>query len=472
MLKCSENSTTQEMSLTSSQDATVEMVLANKIFLTNVPPSMSGAIKNALSLPDPSYHQALKRNPNAKFYLSKDIKYYEESRDKSVLAIGRGNYDRVVRYAAQHGQRLRITDKRSSRRSRLRSTIELREYQLGVPEEIVRKDGGIVRLDTGWGKSIAALKVAEILNERTLIIVPKLDLVHQFRGEFEKYFVSGSLGRIQGSNFEIGDITIATIQSLRNRIKNRELKGDEFGCVIVDECHLTVPKKSRAIIQHFSPKYLYGFTATDRRTDGQGEALEFIFGEKIADKSILRASPKVDIYANLSHIWVDEYPKMIDEMVKDYDRNNLICDIIKKEAAEGGKILILTKRIKHYEILNELLGETIRGITLESKLGTKERNNLFSKLRSGTIKFDCIFGTFSLLSTGIDFPILDTLVIAGDLKSDVLTEQSAGRILRLLEGKDPKIIDIWDKRNYILKRQGKLRQDFYVSQDWPLTYYN
>lgn len=476
MLKFADDSTNEEKPTTSSPTVLNVCRQKNRIFFLQPTPSLATRIKESQSLPDPAYYQALKRNPNAKFYLSKYVKYYQEDRGVGILAIGRGNWDRVKTLERRGRYKLRVEDRRIQRPllDKVKSSIRLRPYQVGTTDKLIAQSGGILRADTGAGKTIMALDLFARLRQRTLIVVPKLDLVNQFKDEFEKYIKGATLGIIQGQTTTIGDLTIATIQSLRRRIADGKVDPDEFGAMIVDECHLTVPQKSRAVIQYFNPYYLYGMTATARRTDEQGEAIGFMYGEILADIKVSRAKPEVEIITNTSHIFIDEYYRMIDAMVNDWERNNLICDIIEREVPKGRKILVLTKRINHYETIKQMLDD--RGVVhsksiikFASNLKKEKRDKVLSGLRSGDLDFSVMVGTFSLLSTGIDVPALDTLIVAGDLKSDVLTEQSAGRILRLLDGKDPKIIDIWDTNNYILKRQGKLRQEFYASQDWPLT---
>ena len=94
-----------------------------------------------------------------------------------------------------------------------------------------------------------------------------------------------------------------------------------------------------------------------------------------------------------------------------------------------------------------------------------------ASIRDGSLPFDCVVGTFSLLSAGTDFPSLDTLVFAGDVKSDILQEQSIGRVRRLFEGKkEPLIIDVQDSGNYVLARQAGERNKFYNAQGWAVTH--
>ena len=445
------------------------MQIAGQIHLRGVPPQMRASIKNYLKLINPTYQQAIRTNPRAKYVLSEYINYYEENKTTGDLCLPRGIEAKVRAYARRCKIQINEDDSRVRRplHKRLRTSIKLRPYQEGISSIALKRCSGIFRLAPGLGKTPLGIKVIEEIQQKTLIIVPKLDLLNQWVKELKK-FSGYKAGIIQGKNFEVKDITVATIQSLKNRIKDGLMLPDQFGCLIVDECHLFVPPKSRKAIQFFSPKHLYGLTGTCDRSDGQGTAIEWIFGEKLCDIDSKSLKPKVVIVLFTGHIWVQEYAQMIKEQVENEDRNALIVDTIKEEMKTGAKILVLTKRVKQYaQIAKQIDSDGI--IQFHASQKTQERNELLTGLREGTHPFKVIFGTFGLLSTGINIPILDTLVIAGDLKSEVLSTQSVGRILRIVDGKtECKIIDIFDKNNKILRRQGLLRQAFYKKNGWEI----
>jgi len=422
------------------------------------------------SLENPLYHQLLRMGKSQALYACpKQFKYYRYE-DAQHLSVFRGLAAWIEREALRRGIYLEQRHETFRPPVRLHSTIRLRNYQQGIPERIVEKDNGIIRLDTGFGKTIVALKVAELLQTKTLIIVPRSDLLEQFSDETIKYF-GFRPDRYGGAT----SIIVETIQTLQRKVKKNLLKHDEFGCVIVDECHLSVPAKSRSVIMSFAPKYLYGMTATPRREDGQGKAIEFLYGPIVVDQNMERKSPTVEIVQNGDRIDIAEYHEMIDLQTKDDGRNNLILKHLEIEITSGRKILVLAKRIEHWEKLKELLGSIVQPDVQKGLYGVsgsdkgRKRRDLYEGLRKGEIPFSVLFGTFSLLSTGFDLPSLDTLLIAGDLKSSILTQQSAGRILRLFEGKQsPKIIDIVDKNNAILNRQAKKREKFYRENAWPI----
>ncbi len=413
-------------------------------------------------------------NIKALYACPREFKYFEET-DSGYLIIPRGLYSRIISNFERERLLYEIVDQRSSPLSsnRLKHTdTKLLEYQISALKEILDNPygQGIIRIDTGWGKSILATKLVEALNIRTLIVVPRLNILKQFKQ------ICNNPGIIQGKEFSIKDITLATSQSLIRAINKGQLSRDRFGMCIYDECHLTVPRKTRVCVEYFCAKYRFGFTATARRTDGQGRAIEFLFGPIICDRKMERKQPKVKIIYSYGIYTSWDYHEIIDKQTKDEQRNKAIAEEIIKQVEEGHKVIVLTKRIIHHRdiesCINGFIDGSIRNIKivqLSSKDNSKSHNTQFDNLRSNPDSFDCILGTFSLLSTGIDIPSLDTLIIAGDLKSDILQEQSVGRILRLLQNKkDPLIIDFVDKNQPVLYRQYLTRKKFYKEQGWEI----
>jgi len=349
-------------------------------------------------------------------------------------------------------------------------TGELRPYQVGVVDEILKnRDSGIIKLGTGYGKTIIACEIIRKLNKTALIIVPRVSILNQFK-ETLKEFYDYEAGIIQGKSWDIKDITIASMATLKKREEQLKDITSKFSIIIADECHSYISEKGIKTIQSFNPRFLLGASATPRRTDEQGGAIFFTFGEILIDRELPQEKPVVHVVKSNVDIEVSiDYSEMIDDMINNAERNNLIFMLAGNELLNKRKILILTKRIAHYEkIKNWFPGKTIV-YTISSTTNAKERDKLLTKLRNNEKDFDVIMGTFSMLSTGVDIPKLDTLIVAGDLKSSVLVDQSAGRILRLFNKKNrPKIIDIDDNKNPMLHRQFLERKKFYKSNNWEI----
>ena len=317
--------------------------------------------------------------------------------------------------------------------------------------------------------TIIAIQLINLLRKNTLIILPRTNLLNQFKYEVKKYF-NYKAGIIQGNKWEVKPITLASSATL----KKRDLTSiqDYFGMVIFDECHTTISDKGIKLASSFNCKYLYGMSATPERTedDGRTRAVFFTFGDILINKELPQKKPLVE--SILTHIEIEpsyEYAEIIDKQIENQDRLDLVIRIIKDELLENRKILILTKRIAHYTTLAERLKDY--KVYSISSTGTaqekRHQTELLRKMREGECDFQVILGTYSMLSTGVDIPALDTLIFAGDIKASLLVKQSAGRIMRLFEGKqNPKVIDIVDNKSPILFNQFRKRLSFYKQSGW------
>lgn len=447
----------------------MKIKLGRVVDISNLTNDQLLIIKKGLSILNPTY-AVMKRQGNmrALYAIPEFIKYFKNTEDG--LEVGRGVLQRLLRNFPDQieGVETDIAVKKM-KPPEFKCGMSYRDYQVGVLDEILPRTEGIVRIDTGWGKSFVAMKLIEETQLKTLIIVPRLNLLSQFKSDIKTY-CGYDCGVINGPTFDVKNVTVATIQTLKKRDLSK-IKS-YFGMIIADECHTYISDKGIKVIQSFNPLRLYGMTATADRSDGQGEAIKFIFGDIIVDRKLPFSAPSVEVHRCLEEVWGDTYASIIDNQVENINRNKLIAWITTKEMATGRKILVLTKRTIHYDYLCKLLPASSKCYPIKSNLKAKEKatqDALLGRLREGGKEFDVILGTFGLLSTGINIPALDTIIFAGDLKSSVLATQSVGRILRLFQGKkSPKIIDIDDVKSGILHNQARLRRQFYKSNEWEI----
>jgi DNA repair protein RadD len=93
-------------------------------------------------------------------------------------------------------------------------------------------------LPTGAGKSLVIASIASQLDKPVLVLQPTKELLSQ---NYDKYLSYGNNAAIYSASKgikEIGEVTFATIGSI---YKKSELFQD-FGYLIIDECHLTSPQ--------------------------------------------------------------------------------------------------------------------------------------------------------------------------------------------------------------------------------------
>jgi superfamily II DNA or RNA helicase len=93
--------------------------------------------------------------------------------------------------------------------SSLKSDIKLRQYQQEALEAwFDAGKRGVIELPTGAGKTYIALKALENLNVSTLIVVPTLDLLDQWRRQLEVLFDS-EVGVVGGGEVELKPVTVS-----------------------------------------------------------------------------------------------------------------------------------------------------------------------------------------------------------------------------------------------------------------------
>ncbi len=158
-------------------------------------------------------------------------------------------------------------------------SVELRDYQKEALSRWLKDKKGVIILPTGAGKTFVALKAIESLNCSTLIVVPTLDLVDQWREQLTKFFKGDiEIGEYTGRAKTLKAITITTYDSA---YINAENLGNRFRFLIFDEVHHLPSEGYRHIAEMCASPYRMGLTATYEREDGLHFMLSRLVGGKV-----------------------------------------------------------------------------------------------------------------------------------------------------------------------------------------------
>lgn len=348
----------------------------------------------------------------------------------------------------------------------------LRDYQRNASQAAVRvfsqkrANNGLLILPTGAGKSLVIADIASKLDGPLLILQPSKEILEQNFAKLQSYgcwdasIYSASVGRK-----DINRITFATIGSVMNHM-------DEFmhfKNVMIDECH-KVNSKAGQYKQFIeaTERRVIGLTATPYRL------CSYMGGSTL--KFITRTRPRIftDVlyYCQVSDLLAKGYladlryfdcTKLDMSKVKanttgaDYDDKSLKLEYERigfkdqlssttirvlhpKNGVPRKGVLVFTRFIDEAEVLvAKLKSVSINAAIVTGETPKREREAILADFQSGRIKVVANVGT---LTTGFDYPELDTVILGRPTMSLALYYQMVGRAIRPCKGKDGWVIDL------------------------------
>jgi superfamily II DNA or RNA helicase len=162
-------------------------------------------------------------------------------------------------------------------------SLRPRPYQREAVHRWLDAEGrGVVVLPTGAGKTVVAMMAMEAIGARTLVVVPTIELLEQWRVELVERLglPAAAVGVIGGGRHDQGPITVITYQSAQ--APGRLLGG--FGLVVFDEVHHLPAASYRRIPRLVGAPYLLGLSATTERVDGKEQDLHTLVGPEVYRK--------------------------------------------------------------------------------------------------------------------------------------------------------------------------------------------
>jgi superfamily II DNA or RNA helicase len=363
----------------------------------------------------------------------------------------------------------------------LQSSVVLRDYQKQAMDAWIANDKrGIIVLPTGSGKTIIGIKAISLLNTSTLVVVPTLDLVDQWRSSLKKEF-KVEVGVLGGGEWDIEALTVSTYDSA---YIHADKLGNRFGLIIFDEVHHLPAAGYRNIAEMFASPFRMGLTATFEREDGLHTELNRLVGGKVFEKRVRDLAGEHLSPFRLEKIAVE----LTEEEKKEYEKNqkvfsdylarinltirspadfqklvmrsgrdpqarrallarNKARDIAYNSISKMGKLSEILKmhnggRIFIFTEHNKLVHRISRQFLIPSityRTTGKERSETLDRFRSGIYR---AVVTSKVLDEGIDVPDADVGIILSGTGSQRAFIQRLGRILRKKEGKEAVLYEI------------------------------
>jgi len=367
--------------------------------------------------------------------------------------------------------------------------MSLRDYQSRCVDAIFsewqKHLGTLVLAATGSGKTVIFAEVIRRMQPaRTLVLAERREIIFQARDKIEQWAqlpceIEMAHMSANTSLFHRTPVVIATIQTLRSGKDIKRLhrfNPDDFGLVVIDECHHSAAESYTKVIEYFrrNPKIrVLGVTATGDRADGQ--KLGHIFGSTAFKYDILDAVGEgwlVDVTQQFCRVTSLDFSH-IKTIAGDLAQNELaavmeaekniqgVCQpslevmfgleprtlsqvepvkwgefLSSKVSVERGiprRSIMFTASVAQAEMCCNIFNRVIPNIAewVCGKTDPEERKSMLQRFRKGhtAIVMNC-----GVLTEGFDDPGVHIIFMARPTKSRSLYTQMVGRSTRPLPG--------------------------------------
>ncbi|MFC5471566.1 DEAD/DEAH box helicase family protein [Cohnella suwonensis] len=452
--------------------ATIQIVLSDRLYISKEGLA-SGAINRLMRLasfsnPDFYKTQAMRLSTYGKprvICCAEDLARY--------IALPRGCYQVVMDLFQQNNVEVNVEDKRGGgNRIDAAFTGSLTVLQDTASRAMLAHDFGILSAVTAFGKTVVAASIIAKRQINTLILVHRRELMDQWKSRLQTFLdlPKHSIGMIGGGkDSRTGIVDIAVIQSMNYKGEVKEWI-DEYGQVIVDECHHVSAYSFEQVLMKAKAKYVFGLTATPKRQDGQEAIVAMQLGPirmKIDAKMIgnsrgfsLTVVPRYTSFKMPINMEKSGIQDVYQYLVTDEERNTMIFNDILQSLEEGRSPLLLVERTSHAEYFEDRLRHFARNIiVLRGGMGKKQREAVRQQIANvPDTEERVLIATGKLIGEGFDDARLDTLFLVHPISWTGSLEQYAGRLHRAHANKqEVKIYDYIDLQEPVLMGMYKKR---------------
>lgn len=427
---------------------------------------------------------------------------YSESREngKLVYTVGVGLFERLKAMFEELGYTVDMVDiqpvdiagfrRLLPNTSRIES-IDWREDQRDIVNDIISVPYGQYQLSTGAGKSFMLPKLCEVFDKARIIITTVgIGLLQDMYSNMMRD------GRVDvgiytsKNNDQRGRVLLCSLGTLP-RFSDRD-----FDIMFLDEKHECATLNRVEALMGINCRRAYAFSADDNnRIDGADGWLEVMFGKtrrKITHIDSVKAGDIVPVH--VTWIKVEErgfrtsYPPGTDgferHVYRDNSNRNFMVAEAAKQAKTAGQTLVYASKVEHVYRIRKLLDcpvvhakrtaeewDTLKQLDL---VGRQEKSPTDADLLQ--IRKKAIAGELKLAvcnsvwKRGVDLPYLRTLVRADGSTSPIDATQISGRLTRKSAGKSfGELIDFHDTFCNEAETRSDRRRDLYRKLNYVQT---
>ena len=458
----------------------VEIVIADKVYIgtKDMKPRMQNALRRMAAFSNPDFYKKAAMGLSTKGIPRIVFCGYDEA---GYICIPRALLDSVIDRFNEVGISFTLTDNRCSGTPLdVSFNGTLYEEQMRAAKAILEHDNGILAATTSFGKTVVGAYMIAQRKTNTLILVHNTEIQKNWIEDLNKFLdVNAELpeyktktGRIKkrkniigklhaGHNSMTDIIDVAIFSSLG--------KGDEidpiieqYGMVIMDECHHGAAQTVEDVIGSAKAKYVYGLTATPKREDGLEKKVFMQFGpirfrytaKERAEKQGIDhfVYPRFTRLVSASHLKVNEANRAVIECES---RNEQIIADVENCIQNGRTPLVLTKYKEHAELLYQRLqGKADHVYLLQGGGSRKTKDEMRIQMRSiPDAESIVLVAIDKYIGEGFNFPRLDTMMLTMPAAAEGNIEQFAGRLHRDYDTKTEVIVyDYVDSHIRVLEK--------------------
>ena len=357
--------------------------------------------------------------------------------------------------------------------------------------------GTTLKVLAGQGKTFCAMDIIGKMKLKTLVVVPNTYLLDQWVNLLKQYFPTITVGTLYGKQKQDGDIIVGIINTIAE-LKTYEVSEKkpwpnvgktlkyikvlktinvdevfkDIGLTIFDESHMYVSKEFRKAFQRIWSRYTIGLSATPDIREDKLDAIhqkwlgpildaETLDGFNMAQDSFISDVHMIEYHALNEHCQFNirddgmiNYASIVESMINDPNRNNLIINEILKLMSKGLYTFVFSDRRSHLEHLYDLLETQCKDLIQPSSLELPESQRkviLYGGSDEQTIDkaktiSSVIFTTYAYSSTGVSITKMNGLVLTTPRRSNM--KQIINRVFRLGSDQNVRriIVDIVDAK--------------------------
>jgi superfamily II DNA or RNA helicase len=405
--------------------------------------------------------------------------------------------------------------------------FEKREYQDEAVRLMLQKKRGTIQAATNSGKSLCLarfLKTIEKTGVRSIVFIHNQEIFEQLYETISKS-VKSVVGTVLSKKTDCShsQVTIAMVKTFANRLgehKHVTKLYEDAQVIVADECHhLVAPTYQNLFLESNAPVRI-GMSGTVPAEDTyQGWLVRSLTGPILIDitnkeliEAGISAKPIVEMHRHdSSHLFDREfYNECIREfvaakahqlpdgslfrmdgsfinifwkvqffahyqrrciergMIHNEKRNEKIVELVRQDPNK--QYLIVTERLDHGDnMLNLFRGAGTDVEFVNGNTPGSDRDDMVSRFRKGELK---VLISSTVLDEGVDIDKIETLVLAGVMKSKRALKQRIGRGLRKKKDKPNvlRVIDFDDIGNKYMERYSGEREEIWTSEGFEVTH--